>query len=635
MVSAGLDRGTVLGKDFRIVRALSQGGMGAVYVAEQLSTGVQRAVKVMRPELVADARQRERFVQEARIGAQIESDHIVQVISAGVDADSGIPFLAMELLDGEDLAHHVKAKGALRAADVREIFRQLGHAVAAAHARGIVHRDLKPENIFLARSRRADGQFTIKVLDFGIAKLTSEARSASTAAVGTPFWLAPEQTARRGQVAPQADVWALGLIAFYLLTGRIYWESAGDEEATMQMVIREMCVDALEPASARAGRYGATVPSGFDDWFVRCVNREVALRFADANAAVAALDPLLAAPAPSRLETSLGDSISAYGAPTPQQPARQNAPAPPTPPRAAVARETGLGESVQTFSPGSRTLPDAPARAASPPKRGLLVGVVLAGVVVLGGGGLGLRAALSSSATTTTTAAAGPSGAPSNAPSADTPTPSVAQPTASSGSAAGFAEGQLVFVRTPPLSFVRGRVGVSRGNSVTVDGQVVDASSAMSAEVPAGWKPAEGDIVLFATTPTGAAAQCGIVMRVAADVVSVRAWDGKTFASTTFAAAPKGTQLRSSSLVPPRSEWTEEIRSALGTQRTECLRRPECRAILAKDEDPQKLDAECAADPQCKKQTAADQQRAQKLARCRAECAQSMMQAECIAQCAR
>ena len=280
-----LTPGTIFAGDFRVVRELRAGGMGTVYVVEQLSTGKPRALKLMLPGLVADAKLRQRFEQEARVGARIESEHIIEVVGAGVDEASETPWLAMELLTGEDLADHVHRVGPLSRDSVREIMEQLCHAIAAAHDAGIVHRDLKPENVFLAQAKRAGVQSTVKVLDFGIAKIVAEAKTTATAAIGSPMWMAPEQTARGGAIAPQTDVWALGLIAFYLLTGRYYWRAAEDEGATTGTLLREMVLDPLLPPSERAAEVGRgdRLPPGFDAWFSRTVNRDVQGRFQNAR----------------------------------------------------------------------------------------------------------------------------------------------------------------------------------------------------------------------------------------------------------------------------------------------------------------------------------------------------------------
>src|SRR3954447_19206779 len=141
-MSVSLANDTVFARDYRVLQPLAEGGMGAVYVVEQLSTGSRRALKLMHPQLVQDPRLRQRFEQEARVGARIESDHVVQVIAAGVDEETGYPFLVMELLKGEDLGAALAKRGAMSPEETRQIFAQLCHALAAAHVAGIVHRDL-------------------------------------------------------------------------------------------------------------------------------------------------------------------------------------------------------------------------------------------------------------------------------------------------------------------------------------------------------------------------------------------------------------------------------------------------------------------------------------------------------------
>jgi formylglycine-generating enzyme required for sulfatase activity/serine/threonine protein kinase len=291
-----LNEGTVFAGDFRVVKPLSAGGMGAVYVVEQVSTGMQRALKLMHPQLVTDPALRRRFEQEARVGSQIDSEHVVQVLAAGVDAPSGMPWLVMELLKGEDLAAYVQRTGCVAPAMVRQIFDQLCHALGAAHTAGIVHRDLKPENIYLAPAKRAGAQFTVKVLDFGIAKIVAEAKKTETAALGSPMWMSPEQTARGHQISPASDVWALGLIAFHLLTGRFYWRAAEDANATLTNLLREIVLDSMAPPTQRAAELGCggRVPPAFDGWFARCVARDTRARFQHASEANAELQRLLA-----------------------------------------------------------------------------------------------------------------------------------------------------------------------------------------------------------------------------------------------------------------------------------------------------------------------------------------------------
>lgn len=315
MFPSRLSPGQVIGGDFRIVQLLGEGGMGSVYVAEQTSTGARRAVKVMQANVVADAGLRERFVQEARIGARIQSDHVVQVVGAGVDPQLGIPWLAMELLQGRELAQ-VLAQRPLGLPEMREVFAQLCHAVGAAHAAGVVHRDLKPENIFLADSRTQGHSFTVKVLDFGIAKILDMARSRATGAMGSQLWMAPEQTQMSERVSPATDVWALGLIAFYALTSRHYWLSAGSEAGTAAL-LRDILIEPLVAPSLRASQLGVPfpLPPGIDGWFARCVNREPSVRFANGADCCASLLPILdaAIEASGRTSGGFGAQLGAQG----------------------------------------------------------------------------------------------------------------------------------------------------------------------------------------------------------------------------------------------------------------------------------------------------------------------------------
>jgi serine/threonine protein kinase len=276
----------VFANDYRIESPLSAGGMGAVYVVEQLSTGKRRALKVMHPQLVSNPDLRKRFEREARIGSRIDSDHVVEVHAAGVDAATGTPYIIMELLRGNDLAHHL-ASGAMAKDQVRTLFEQLCHAVGAAHVAGVVHRDLKPENVFLAQSRLTGAGLVVKVLDFGIAKLAAEAGNAgnSTAPMGSPLWMPPEQT-EHTTITSAADVWALGLIAYYMLTGKLFWRTAQFAEPSVQQLLREICLEPIPPASVRAAEVGCAnlLPPDFDEWFARCVERDPTKRFPDARA---------------------------------------------------------------------------------------------------------------------------------------------------------------------------------------------------------------------------------------------------------------------------------------------------------------------------------------------------------------
>jgi serine/threonine protein kinase len=237
----------------RRLTALRHGlSVGVEHVEQVLwdtSTGRQRALKLMLPQLVADPGLRARFEQEARIGSRIESEHVIEVVGAGIDRNLGAPWLAMELLRGEDLAALVRRSGALRAEAAIEIVEQLGHAVGAAHAAGIVHRDLKPENIFIAEAKQKGITNMVKVLDFGIAKVIAEAKTTQTAAVGSPMWMAPEQTARGGVIGPQTDVWSIGLIVYHLVAATAVDSGCqADDDCKSGRICRSgKCVRAPQP----------------------------------------------------------------------------------------------------------------------------------------------------------------------------------------------------------------------------------------------------------------------------------------------------------------------------------------------------------------------------------------------------
>jgi serine/threonine protein kinase len=387
MVAAFLSPGSTIGGDFVVLQPIDEGGMGSVYLVEQRSTGKRRALKVMRRDIVADATLLRRFEREARVGSLVSSEHVVEVLAAGVDADTRQPFLVMELLEGEDLRQRIDRTGAMSREEVRLVFEQLCHAMAAAHAAGVVHRDLKPENVFLARSRRASsGPFVVKVLDFGIARLVAEAGTRATrGAVGSPMWMAPEQTTP-GEVTAAADVWAMGLLAYELITGKSFWRSANAAGATTAQLLREIVLDPIPLATERAGASGlaARLPEGFDAWFARCVAREPGDRFADAGAAWRAMHALF--PGSSSLPAETGAS-------TPYIPLRSAEAGP-----SEIVHETPVA-TVQRATPAPRSATWASGRSS------IWVGaaVAIAGISV--GWGLSRRGPIASSAPASVAAA--------------------------------------------------------------------------------------------------------------------------------------------------------------------------------------------------------------------------------------
>jgi serine/threonine-protein kinase len=272
--------------------------MGVVYEVEHTHTGQHLALKVLTPQPGASV---ERFKREARAASSIQSDHIVRVTDADVAPElGGSPYLVMELLDGADLERVTRDQPAAPT-DVLAWLRQVARALDKAHARGIVHRDLKPANFFL--TQREDGSPLVKILDFGIAKMAAEntVLTNSDSFLGTPGFMAPEQTDSRGPpVTFQADLYALGLIAFRLLTGRSYWKTG-----SLAQLLAQILVEQMPPPSER----GSTLGAAFDAWFLRACDRDMNKRFPSAFDQVEALAVALGLPQQPRLSDSMTRAV--------------------------------------------------------------------------------------------------------------------------------------------------------------------------------------------------------------------------------------------------------------------------------------------------------------------------------------
>lgn len=243
---------------YRLGRLLGRGGMGDVYEASHRMIARPAAIKLIRPELLADAPQlastlTDRFYREAETVAALQSPHTVQLYDFGVAPD-GTLFYAMELLDGIDLQRLVQEYGPQHPARVIHILRQACDSLAEAHARGLVHRDIKPSNLFLCRLGLS-ADFT-KVLDFGLVRREvpragDEQLTGALAIPGTPSFMAPE-AARGLPVDRRADVYALACVAFWLLTGRLVFE--GDSP------VRVMYRHAYDPPPLPSQALGQPVP---------------------------------------------------------------------------------------------------------------------------------------------------------------------------------------------------------------------------------------------------------------------------------------------------------------------------------------------------------------------------------------
>ncbi|MGK3959899.1 protein kinase [Sorangium sp. So ce118] len=318
MSQAELTEGAIFAGRYQIIRCIARGGMGAVYEVCHIETRRRHALKVMLPHILQSEELREKFRLEARVAAHIVSEYIVDVSDAGFDETTQMPFLVMELLQGEELGTLLRRVGRISAQEAVTYIYQIALGLDKTHRSNIVHRDLKLANIFL--TTREDGQPRVKILDFGIAKVINDGASQAhvTSTLGTPLFMAPEQFQVGKGVSPMTDVYALGMIAYNMLVGAIYWH---DESVVISNVYEFIAIGVQgpqEPASYRAARKGVHLPPAFDDWFARATARSPHDRFPSAGEAARALATALGVALPGRSSvfqsrdsfTSQPDSVS-------------------------------------------------------------------------------------------------------------------------------------------------------------------------------------------------------------------------------------------------------------------------------------------------------------------------------------
>ncbi len=214
--------GEVIAGKYEVLKHLGEGGMGVVVSARHRDLDTRVAIKVVRPEYAQNEQVVARMLLEARSAAKIRSEHVCKVLDVG-RLETGVPYIVMEYLDGQDLGRALAQQGKLPLQTAIDYVLQACEALAEAHTAQIVHRDLKPENLFLAH--RADGSAQVKVLDFGISKSLKRDDRASaltnpSSAVGSPFYMSPEQMLSARDVDARTDLWALGVIVHELLTGQ-------------------------------------------------------------------------------------------------------------------------------------------------------------------------------------------------------------------------------------------------------------------------------------------------------------------------------------------------------------------------------------------------------------------------------
>lgn len=301
--------GQVVAGRYRVTRLIGEGAMASVYHALQNAEPRELALKVMHPHLAATKNFVKRFRREAKAASQLDHANVVRVFDHGVDGD--VVYMAMELLDGEQLSAHVKQLGRLPLAETVDIMRQICSALSAAHAQGIVHRDLKPQNILLLPGT---GSRVVKVVDFGIAKLTQPQKSGPESldktagsnsnlttvgsAVGTPEYMSPEQC-RGVSVDARSDLYTCGILLYQMVTGRLPFTS----EVHVEIMLKHV----REPPEAPS-RLVPDIDPRLEQIIMRALSKSASIRPQTAQELAASLQRLLIPASPHGSSPNLLDS---------------------------------------------------------------------------------------------------------------------------------------------------------------------------------------------------------------------------------------------------------------------------------------------------------------------------------------
>jgi len=304
-----LSTGDIIDGKYRIVRLIGEGGMGAVYEAENMRIHRKVAIKVLHSGVAQTGEAVSRFEREAQAAGRIGSEHIVEVLDLG-NLPSGDRYMVMEFMDGDALSGRIRARVRLTPSEIYPIMHQLLEALAAAHGAGIIHRDLKPDNVYLLKSRGGKADF-VKLLDFGISKfnqLSGDSGFSMTrtgAVMGTPYYMAPEQAKGARDLDHRVDLYAAGVILYEAITGEVPFNADTFNELLFKIVL-----EAAKPVEQ-------VVPN-MDPNFAAIVNksmaREPSQRFQTAREFQQALEQWAAGAGP-QFAAALNASVQTHGSP--------------------------------------------------------------------------------------------------------------------------------------------------------------------------------------------------------------------------------------------------------------------------------------------------------------------------------
>ncbi len=400
--------GLLVAQRYELVRRIGRGGMGSVWLAKHTELRIDCALKFIEGRHADEPALRARFSREARAAAQLKTPHVVQILDSG--EFEGTPYMAMELLQGEDLGARLRRVSRLSPAECLEIVGQIARALTRAHAAGIVHRDLKPDNVFLTWD---DDRLLVKILDFGVAKEANALATEGTesgALLGTPAYMSPEQAHGSKQVDWRSDLWSLGVIAYVALVGQKPFQGSGIGELIMSIINEPLPVPS---------QVAPDVPPGFDAFWLKAAARDPAQRFQSARELVEALS------------MALGVSLGGLAAGSGSRPLSEPALTPFAPPTASTpAAEVEPAATPQLTTGGLGAVSSASASSLRARRgRGPLIAaavVLVVGLVAAGGflaGRIGPAAKGEASATSAANAASG-----SSAPSGEAPHPPAVAP---------------------------------------------------------------------------------------------------------------------------------------------------------------------------------------------------------------
>ncbi|CAN91761.1 Protein kinase [Sorangium cellulosum So ce56] len=288
--------GALICGKYRLLRRIGEGAMGVVWAAHNEATSREVALKLLvRP----DPELRVRLLREARACGAVSHRNIVDIYDAA-EAENGDPFLVMPLLSGETLSSLLKRKRKLEIHDASRIARDIARGLSAAHERGIIHRDLKPSNIFL-HTEPGEGDAIVKILDFGVSKFLAGPQQVKTATgilIGSPAYMSPEQVRAQSDIDTRADLWALGVVMFEMLTSR----------RPIQGKAHELLRNVLDGEIPAVSQLVWQIDPGLDALVTQCLQRDREKRPRSAAEVAAALEPFVTPPAPQRVPSRPGSS---------------------------------------------------------------------------------------------------------------------------------------------------------------------------------------------------------------------------------------------------------------------------------------------------------------------------------------